>query len=572
MATSSARFLLPLVTASFGIILGLLTQKKLGHSISQEIPAHQTSESSRPRSLRQTSSPSPTGIFLKDSLTLTALECQEQLRVLITENKPGHDIEREALYRRWLTLTPASEILAISDSPFQNITRDKAFFHAWVALDETAAMEIEGPGAFRKYQATFAIENEYPNFIDYLQQGHNPAIFSALTTLAIRNPDLAKSIANIPSSGGSHPPPFIQAVAKGLATRDPESALTWVTSLPTPSAPAIFAILSEWAKTDPAAALSAKSAFPDLDEIIRQDQSFGNLPDFIKFPNSAPAHLKLALSKDPFLNVVSLHQHLQQADIDWTKRQSINPSINSSGWYSPTLESDARDAEKLPPGKARDLIIEAIANQWAETDLKAASQFAEKNGVQSIYLKMRHDEPTEEDRKIIHAAPEKALATLVDGDPGNDSRYLLQLTTEWSLANPEVASDLLIQQDLPNETSDMGNKQIFSNTLGYGWARQDSIGAVQWVDSLADPADQSLAWSSMQDRVSEYAPDLAFNLSAAWLDSSERLATLEKNLQNIAKSISYPTAFHVLENAHLPPAEATALSNSLQSEMNNSKK
>ncbi|YCM43965.1 hypothetical protein V2O64_21890 [Verrucomicrobiaceae bacterium 227] len=74
MAKPSARFLLPLATASLGITLGFLTQKQVAPQISNATAVPQPSESSPSRAPGRTSPASPTGIFLKKSLSLSALE------------------------------------------------------------------------------------------------------------------------------------------------------------------------------------------------------------------------------------------------------------------------------------------------------------------------------------------------------------------------------------------------------------------------------------------------------------------------------------------------------------------
>ena len=393
----------------------------------------------------------------------------------------------------------------------------------------------------------------------------------ALALLGSEYPDLAKSIADSKLREDLKSK-YIQEVARGWATRDPRAALAWLQSLGLTGEP-LAAVISEWMKKDPDAARQAWETAGKPGAEPGADVPTAALAD----SHSPRNQLSLALHRDPFLDVAALHRALSEADIDWSKPDFFSPAINQDGWYAADPAAAARQAEQLPPGKARDYIMNVICSNWAAEDLEAASSFADRNGIKSRYLDVLQEAPGEEMRQAALAAPEQTFSALFDPETfsgaGKKSGQLYQLAKEWSERDPEAVANWLIGHELPTDNSSPGWSEIgllFSNTLGYTWARVDPVGASQWVDSLPDGPLRAKAWSAMNERVAKYSPDYAFSLTSAWIeDPARRMSALTSDLKAVAKEIGQPAALELLKSPHLSAEESAALSEALRADPGN---
>ena len=520
----------------------------------------------------------PTTVLLREVSTFSAEKCEELIRGYFESGERGHEIEMEAIFRRWMTLESPDKVLERLSDLEVNWRRDfaAACFRAWVAVDEKSAMADKKQTQFSLARLLHVMDLGDPSFIDRLSIAESgllddEPVRKALALLGSEYPDLAKSIADSKLREDLKSK-YIQEVARGWATRDPRAALAWLQSLGLTGEP-LAAVISEWMKKDPDAARQAWETAGKPGAEPGADVPTAALAD----SHSPRNQLSLALHRDPFLDVAALHRALSEADIDWSKPDFFSPAINQDGWYAADPAAAARQAEQLPPGKARDYIMNVICSNWAAEDLEAASSFADRNGIKSRYLDVLQEAPGEEMRQAALAAPEQTFSALFDPETfsgaGNKSGQLYQLAKEWSERDPEAVANWLIGHELPTDNSSPGWSEIgllFSNTLGYTWARVDPVGASQWVDSLPDGPLRAKAWSAMNERVAKYSPDYAFSLTSAWIeDPARRMSALTSDLKAVAKEIGQPAALELLKSPHLSAEESAALSEALRADPGN---
>ncbi|WP_193214923.1 hypothetical protein [Luteolibacter marinus] len=512
------------------------------------------------------SAPLPTGPMtqlLKDLSTATAAECEERVRALKAGNASHPEMELEAILRRWMEFEAPEAIyrkMVAMEGRWLMEGRG-AFFAAWFAHDEAEAMNREILPIFDGVRALFAMDHGDPHFIDYLTEGRQGFLRfeedfeKSLVALASSHPDVAQLItAKKVRVTEALRKKAVSAVARGWAMRDPGAALAWVRSLGLSREDFLAscgAVLSEWVKTDPtSAAVALKEAGLEGKTGFRLgDNGIGNQAIMLlDKPRDGSARMMLALHRDPFLTVEGLFQQLSEADIDWEKSRPMQPAIDHDGWYLADSRAAALDAEELPPGKARDYILENLCRNLAAEDLDAAVEIAARNGITSSYLESLQSEPGEDEIRAAFAAPEESFASLFEPGEGTDPDRTYKLAMKWAEVQPEAAAGWLILQPLPEGDGPGRDQLLFSNTLGYHWARNDALGAVGWMESLPDGPTRARAWRAMQDRVSEYSPDLAFELSVAQLEGESRLPLMKSQLQEVAKSIGYPAAFELLNS------------------------
>lgn len=534
--------------------------------------------------------PGPTTKFLRETASLPKEKCEELLREFLAGSTDGQGIQMEALFRRWMTMEEPDKILErLSDiSGSRHPEWALAFINAWAASDETAAM---GGGKssqfvsryaheFGKARGRYALENGHSSFASYLPKLTEPragltdvdnSVFqSALPAMAREHPEVAKTVAtaDIPEGTKSR---AIASVAWALAESDPKGAMAWIESLGVPKdSPAFSAVLAAWAKTDPTAAKAAWEAaggpepFPALFGSSAMIRAW-------KEPSNPLNQYTLAWSKDPFADVGTLFQALSAEGLDWEKKSQLIPAIDRPGWYIVDAEAAAREAEKLPPGKARDFILEAICNSWVSQDQDAALRFAETHQIKSPLLeKSRSSVPDELERAAL-TAPQETFAVLFDPekrDPNSpDFRRLYDLADQWMQSDPEAAAKWMIEQPMLGSyppTPGPPTPALFENSVGYYWAKIDPIGATQWVDSLPDGPAKTKAWGAMHEYVAEYSPDYAFSLAAGWTQGQGRLSVLTNDLKKVQETVGQDVVDELLRLPAISEQERAALSEALR--------
>lgn len=561
-----------------GVLLGVLCRPLI-----QDSPVAEGDDAAgRPARLSRDASAStpppsgPTSAGIRAIAGASAAECMARVLEIFEADQAGMEIELEAVFRRWLTLASPQDILAELNkvSGHKESDWNTAFFHAWAALDEKAAMAETGFVQLREPRAYFAIQNAHPDFAHHLKHlGHwlslDGKAGAALTSLARDRPDIARGVvdAELPASVKSR---SITAVARGMAMHDPEAALAWLESIEDAhSGPQVGAVFSEWLRTDPEAAMMAweRHGFGDSppDGAAMSHQLLLAMHD----PRSAAGRLYLALHRDPFIDPATLHQQLSALDLDWENPGHPTPAINHDGWYGVDPAADASKALKLPAGNVRDFLLASICQNWAAHDPEAALRFADAHGLESRAFDDLRKAPTEEMRRTVFANPEAHFAALAGGaePPAGASReQLYTLAMEWSAADPVGAADWLLTQDLSNwgEADSLNANLWISNTIGHYWAGNDPLGASRWMEELPEGPLQSRAWMAMRHEVTRYTPDLAFALSAAYVDGDSRLDLLKSALEDVRKNIGHPAALELLKSPDVSAAESRALTETLK--------
>jgi hypothetical protein len=107
-------------------------------------------------------------------------------------------------------------------------------------------------------------------------------------------------------------------------------------------------------------------------------------------------------------------------------------------------------------------------------------------------------------------------------------------------------------------------KAFRSGVFGYDRAYNDPLGASRWMEALPDGPRKSSAWAAMVHYVSQYSPDMAFSLSAAYLDGDSRGSDLAEKLKTVSENIGLPAALELLKSPDLSAAESASLAASLK--------
>lgn len=84
------------------------------------------------------------------------------------------------------------------------------------------------------------------------------------------------------------------------------------------------------------------------------------------------------------------------------------------------------------------------------------------------------------------------------------------------------------------------------------------------MEALPDGPRKSSAWAAMAHYVSQYSPDMAFSLSAAYLDGDSRGNDLAEKLKTVSENIGLPAALELLKSPDLSAAESASLAASLK--------
>ncbi|MFC7336888.1 hypothetical protein ACFQY0_06845 [Haloferula chungangensis] len=564
--------------ALLGLALGLACQISFQHLASSPSEAGPLAPPPRTKEAQAPTLPlasGPTSAFLGKVTKLSAAECESMVHDINELQEQDREIELEALFRQWLTFEDADGILAkIYD--LKGVWRSEwslSFFNAWVAVDEQAAMAQTEHNTLNSARALFAIESGRPDFTSYfsaLSMGtpFGDRALAALTSLARSRPDIARLIADS-SIKDDAKAKFIGAVARGLALEDPESALAWVQAMEFPNKKeTYFSIFSEWIRTDVKGAQAAyeQLGLTDLPS-SHQPQIASMALRFFAAPDSPLSHANLALHTDPFIDVATLHQKLLDSEVDWGTRRYLSAAINNDGWYGVDPAADAQKAASLPPGEARDFVLTAICLNWAAHDTEAALQFASEQGLESKELQHLRDKPTEAMRQLVSSSPERYFSQLFSTDEPTEMNrdQLHALAMEWGKSDPVKAANWVITQEMPSkdQAASLETYILLDNTLGFNWGYHDPLGASRWVEDLPEAPQRATAWRAMEDYVMRYSPDIAFTMSAVYLEGEVRGNYLKKHLSEVARNIGYPAAFELLKSPDISAAERSVLHESL---------
>jgi hypothetical protein len=579
----------PLLAGALGLGLGLVGQAVFRRSggDAETSPSGQTAACSvdSVRPVPQRAVPSATATLLGQLANATAADCEDRVRALCAALPNSTGLELELVCRRWLELESPEVLLKripeLISLPSSADWRGP-FFKAWAAQDYSGAMSrSKDLREFATARAVAAITARDPDFLAYLTLGSG--VSNALRTLGREDPELARSVTawNTAESGKNG---AIQSVAAGMASRNPQAAWEWVRSLGLAGQAnerACSLVLAEWLKTDPDSAMAAfktSGLDPAMFSIPRLDGVPGNNAlRVLKYPDTASGELYLAIHQNPFLDVAGLYQALSAAKIDWSKPQGSVPAIDHDGWYCADPAAAAKQAEQLPPGKARDCILENINRQWFARDPEAATAFAATHGLSKLPDRFTTDSRPIDPQSVREAAaaPQETFAELLkpasEVTPGTDPEKLYNLAMAWSASDPPAVAEWLVEQAAVVDFGHTATSQLallFSNTLGYHWAQRDAVGAAAWVDSLPDGPLKARAWGAIYDRVESYSPDLAFEHSAALLQGGSRLPLLKSSLLAASEKIGEGAATELLQSPNLTAEERLSLTAALEAAKN----
>ncbi|MEO5711937.1 MAG: hypothetical protein ABIT37_00465 [Luteolibacter sp.] len=525
----------------------------------------------------------PGTAVLREAVVADPQRCEAIVLEIVGTEDAGRATELETVLRRWMSYEDPEKLVKRLESLTNGTIWQRwtgAFFNAWAATNYAQAMAAaDTMRQFGYARAVAAVEHQDGSFLNYLATAEAPLsgnkkLVLALSSLGRDNPELARSI-DTWKGNQEKKSELISAVAGGWASRDPARAMTWIQSMKlsaADAAPLLSVVLAEWCKSDLAGARKAMDAAGIKAPMIASsgDESAMALRA-LEDPSSSDNQLSLALFKNPFIDVAGMHHVLDAAGIDWDKKQFAQPAINHEGWYFPDPANAAKEAEQLPAGNARDFILKNIAEQWAAADPVAAREFADRHGIESIYLR---EPPSAELRAAALQNPEQTFDELFDPKNKNgDERTnnLTNLNEEWADEDPQAASEWLMNKagSTGEPITQVAGNTLIGNILGYRWARTDMFGATHWMESLPDGPVKTAAWKGMSHYTTSYSPELAFTISARLLDDESRLPMLQSSIQEINRKIGEPVARALIGSPDLSDEERATLLKSISGEANN---
>jgi hypothetical protein len=555
----------PALGGSMGLLLGWWCRTD------ESAPSTKDPSVSKSRSGRLTQSshrasdvPGPTALAVHGLSKASAARCEERFREIIASNSSRMALDLELVFRRWMEIEKPADLLERLKAE-KNLQTDglwsAPFFEAWAAIDYHAAVEgTRKHGDFSQIRALVAMRRQDAAFLteqfsvwDY----EKSTVVNALADLGRDNPELAKQVAGYKGRNPDANADLIAAVVRGWATKDPKAALTWIQSLGLAGdnlGKAYSEITAIFAKLDPETAAS------EIQSLGLSNKSV--TPERI---NTTSNQIQLAIGRNSFVNVQELHECLSDAPIDWSKREMIFPPIDHDGWFVTNPFQAAIDAEKLPPGGARDAIMSAICGQWADRSPEEARAYAEKHGLKPPIVS---NDPAPEQIHAALASPDSALSGLftTEANGGDPYQKILKLAEKRAEFSPEDTAEWLVSQPETvsyDRQSAASLSMLLDNTLGYYWARNDARSATEWLLQLPEGPRKSEAWLAMCHYTGEYNPDYAFHLTADLIQGERRLGLLTSNLKRVAEKIGLPAARELLGGAGLSESEQLALGKSL---------
>ena len=513
----------------------------------------------------------PTTLFLNELTTVPAGRCEEIFRELVAENDPHLALELEAVFRRWMELEEPKELLArLAEDRKSKSAWAAPFFEAWASINYAAAVAGTPDGAFPEIRSLVAIRRGDPSFLNGsvgFLDFDDSSVVHALATLGGNDPELAKGVATCNHGKPDNNADLIAAVARGWAANDPAATLEWLKLLELTDdnrTRALNELFQVWTKNDLAgatAALKASGLDSKSTTRIRSDDPLS----YLATPGSFASQIYLGVHLDPFLDLASLYQQLSKSPVDWEQHQSLQIPINHGGWFCTDPAKAADEATRLPPGKARDLIMSYICGQWADRNPNEATAYAKSQGIAAPYVR---DEPSAEMVQAALSSPEETFASyFTPREPGIAlPGSLVKLAEKWAAADPQATAEWLISQPDSVTYSYETNPEargLLGDTLGFHWAANDVIGACNWVEDLPDGPRKTEAWSAAKRYVGEYCPDLAFTISADIVHGESRINFLKSDFAKVAATVGAPAARELVRNTNISPEERTVLIQSL---------
>ncbi len=568
---------LPALAAAAGLALGLLCRPQpTPKTFSSPEPVGKKSTAARtgksPAANREARRENgPTTLFLNELATVPAGRCEELFRELIARNDPRRGLELEAVFRRWMELEEPKELLGRLAADRKSDSLWAApFFEAWASINYAAAVAGTPDGAFAEIRSLVAIRRGDPAFLNgsvQIWDFDESSFVHALATLGQNDPELAKGVATFNNGMADNNADLIAAVARGWAAKDPSATLDWLKSLELTDdyrKQALNELFLVWMKQDLSGATAAlKANGPDAKSAnrIRSNEPL----TYLASPDKPASQIFQSIHLDPFLDLAGLYLQLSKSPIDWEQRQSAQPPIDHNGWFCTDPAQAAEEATRLPPGKARDFIMSYICGQWADRNPDEATAFAKSRGIGAPYVR---DEPSAEMIQAALSSPEESFASyFAPREPGVVlPGTLTKLVGKWAAADPQAAAGFLISQpdsvSYDRERNPEANT-LLGNTLGYYWARNDAIGASNWVEDLSDGPRKTEAWVAAHGDVGDYCPDLAFAISADILHGETRINFLKSDLKKVAQKVGQPAARGLVQTADISPEERAVLIQSL---------
>lgn len=501
------------------------------------------------------------------------------------------------------------------------------FFKAWAALDPAAAMDEalaskfgRGETAKRAVVASLAradiqtmtavLQKLKPFPADY---SDTIGVSDLLRQLTVRDPAAAKALAL--QLKGSLASAAIIGVAGVWARTDPQAALTWVeqSGNSDPRQRASTAILTEWARRDPAAVgpFLLKKTLGQPDRFCAEAAAEAVARISAADPAEAMAFAEKFIPPDQLKSGLSeLYSRLLVNDGDAPQSTSLlcrlvgtlpveslkEASLFKGGWPSNEILQTTWDSLLSEPGSpARTFLLGQIGQQLAygntERFLTAVMRWPDE-GLRdevlekALSLQRGFTSQGNEDRRAglqalaatVETLPEKVrpLGALklawstVTGDPQASAAVIAKYPAIADKENlvTQLAKQFVAQADpaaaqawsatLPTETS----RALAYGGIATAWYAQDSNAASRWVDSLPpgpsrDEAAASLALEAVADD-----PAAAFAWASSVQDTAGHADSAKNVIRRWARS-DWQAASVAVEQSSLPAEQKTALQNEI---------
>ncbi|MBK1833578.1 hypothetical protein [Roseibacillus ishigakijimensis] len=578
---SSRRTLFLSLAALLGLALGA-TLRHWGSSPADTASAHTASQHEQSR-VPQTLGPTRTTRLLREISQWDSEQCEEFILAEIL-NPAASEAAKSAAFLRWLELAGTEAVLTKFGGPRAPFHEQPglifSFFDAWLVHDEEAAMNPEHYSSFHDLRVRAALERtplSVPQLIENGQSSlsHNhSAHFEGFQQAGKLGEPFLDALIAAKSEALIHPS-ILGPALQGWAHTDPEAAMTWIDEQAFSETFAFEAkkqVLHIWAEKDFMAARKVAVT-------LTPPEPEGGMPNpFLRWPNTSTrtllsqpdnpgVRLAYAHHSDPFLTVTEAHEFLSDPALTWGDEpptvatphpHNHNEALDRDGWFPANPAELLPEAEALPPGRARDLILRRLLNTLLVTDPTLAVAKGQELGVDTAHLATERATPPPELLAKIESNPELLLESLfnekVEELATVSDQQVLNYAQLWARDNPVRAAYRIAEEGVQRVHGVSRDSELFLyNTLGPFFARQDPIGSLAWLETLP-PEDARLVFPMMTYDITNYAPHEIFQLGTEIFPPGERIFLSHALAETMRRNGEY-SARMLLQSPALTPQE-----------------
>jgi DNA-binding transcriptional regulator YbjK len=346
--------------------------------------------------------------------------------------------------------------------------------NAWCLQDADAAFA---------YVAKLTADPNKPEFKKFLT-------LEMISTVAKKDPDKVISmLEQFPPEDQNN---ALRSIGYSWGQSDPKAALDWANQQPDPQVKSLIlpGAIEALSEKDPNSALELAQSLPAGDS---RTSLIGNV--LYKLSESDPKgavgyamNLPSSENRNMMIRVMAVQwiRDDSQGALGWygsltdpkLKEQVAGSMINILSQDDPAKSLDLLDT--MPPGFFQNQALSRIGRNWAQTDQKAALNWA--NQQTDPEVKSRILEGVIE---VMSVKDPNSAFQLVQSLPAGNSRNRIIITSLGSMAQSDPQSAIALASGIAN--ADLRSKA--QQNVVRSWKRRDPTAANQWVNSSSLPQD-----------------------------------------------------------------------------------